>query len=80
MVAAEVERKKLRRAETAGITAAGTVGRAEGLNVQGVTGDHDDNSYFNSGRLATATAHLRKSRTIQEKSSAGFGECNFLGQ
>ena len=33
MVMAEVERKKLRRAETAGITAAGTAGRAERLSM-----------------------------------------------
>ena len=52
MVAAEVKRKKLRRrAETAGITAAGTAGRAEMLNIQGVSGDHGGNLYFNSGRF-----------------------------
>ena len=26
---------------------------------------------------ATTTAHLRKFRTVREKSSAGFGECRF---
>ena len=50
-VAAEVERKKFRRAETARITAAGTAGRAERLNVQGVSGDHGGNLYFNSSRF-----------------------------
>ena len=52
MVAAEVEKKKVRRrAETVGITAPGTAGRAERLNIQGVSGDHGDNLYFNSGRF-----------------------------
>ena len=49
-VAAEVERKKLRRrAETARMTAAGTAVRVERLNLQGVSGDHGGSSYFNSG-------------------------------
>ena len=49
-VAAEIEIEKLRRrAETAGIMAAGTAGRAKRLNVQGVSGDHGGNLYFNSG-------------------------------
>ena len=51
MVAAKVKINKLRRAETAGITAAGTAGRAERLNVQGVNGDHGGNLYFNSDRF-----------------------------
>ena len=60
MVAAEVERKKLRRrAETAGITAAETAGRrAERLNVQGVSGGHGGNLYFNSGRFGHSNRHF----------------------
>ena len=50
MVAAEVEINKLRRrADTAGITAAGTAGRTERLNVQGVSDGHGANLYFNRG-------------------------------
>ena len=56
VVAAEKENKKLReRAETAGITAAGTAGRAERFNVQGVSGDNGGNLYFNSGRYSNRT-------------------------
>ena len=50
VVAAEDERKKLRRrAEAVGITAAGTAGREERLNVKRASGDHGGNLYFNSG-------------------------------
>ena len=52
VVAAEEENKKLReRAQTAGTTAAGTVGRAERFNVQGVSDGNGGNLSFNSGRF-----------------------------
>ena len=55
VVAAENVNKKLReRAETAGITAAGTAGRAERFNVQGVSGGNG-NLYFNSSRYSNRT-------------------------
>ena len=48
----EVQRKQVRRrAETAGITTAGTAGREERLNVQGAGVDHGGNLYFNNGRF-----------------------------
>ena len=50
--AVEEENNPLReRAETAGTTAAGTAGRAERLNVQGMGGGSGGNLYFNSDRF-----------------------------
>ena len=56
VVAAEKGNKKLReRTEAAGITAAGTAGRAERFSVQGMSGGNDGNLYFNSGRYSNRT-------------------------
>ena len=66
----EVERRQLRRrAETAGITAAGTAGRAERLNVQEVRVDHGGNLYFNSGRFGSSN---RTSLPISDGSCVHF--------
>ena len=46
----EIEKKALGSAETARITAAGTAGRQETLNAQGVINEHGTNLYLNSGR------------------------------
>ena len=55
VVATEKYIKKLReRAETLGITTAGTVGRAERFNVQGVSSGNG-NLYLNSGRYSNRT-------------------------
>ena len=73
-VEAEEENKKFReRAETVGTTAAGTAGRAERFNVQGVSGGDAGNIYFNSGRFGDSNRTPQKFRTIRGTSSAGFG-------
>ena len=50
-VAAEENKRKRERAETAGTTAAGTTRRAERLGAQGMSGGSGGNLSFNSGRF-----------------------------
>ena len=59
-MAAEENNKVRERAETAGTTAAGTAGRAEGLSVKGVSGGSRGNLYFNSGSFGYSNRTLTK--------------------
>ena len=78
MLAAEEETKMIKEnAETAGTTAAGTAEIAERLGVQGVDGVSGVVVFLTVVVSPTVIDHLRKFRTIREKSSAGFGECSF---